>query len=269
MSQQFHKYHGAGNDFIIIDNRQKPFKPDSNVIEGLCRRKFGIGADGLMLLEKSAEADFYMRYFNSDGKESTMCGNGGRCIVAFARDLGIIDRNTQFLASDGEHKALIKEDNLIALKMQDVERVKIFDDHFFVDTGSPHYVRFVDNLSKVPVYEEGKKIRYNTGISETGTNVNFVSFEKEGLISIRTYERGVENETLACGTGAVASAISACLHSHTDKNSYTVNAMGGRLHVSFEPAGGNRFTNVWLTGPAEYVFEGSFPRDSLIKKDDK
>lgn len=257
MLQQFHKYHGAGNDFIIIDNRQNTFKPENNIIERLCRRKFGIGADGLMLLESSEEADFYMRYFNSDGKESTMCGNGGRCIVAFAHDLGIIEKETRFLASDGWHEAVIREDNLIALKMQDVERVETFDDHYFIDTGSPHYVRFVENLPKVPVYEEGRKIRYDTGISQTGTNVNFVFFEKEGLISIRTYERGVENETLACGTGAVASAISAYLHSQTDKTSYSVNAMGGRLEVSFEKTG-NRFTNVWLVGPAEYVYAGTF-----------
>ncbi|MGM0531226.1 MAG: diaminopimelate epimerase [Bacteroidota bacterium] len=265
MSQQFHKYHGAGNDFILIDNRQNTFIPDNNVVERLCRRKFGIGADGLMLLESSGEADFYMRYFNSDGKESTMCGNGGRCIVAFAHDLGIIDRKTLFLATDGAHEAVIRDDNLIALKMQDVERVKTSDDHYFMDTGSPHYVRFVDNLSKVPVYEEGRKIRYNTGISETGTNVNFVSFEKEGLISIRTYERGVENETLACGTGAVASAISAYLRSQTDKTSYTINALGGRLEVSFEPTE-NRFTNVWLIGPAEFVFSGNFFLQEVDKR---
>ena len=256
MAQEFHKYHGAGNDFIIIDNRQKSFQPDRDVIESLCRRKFGIGANGLMLLENSEEADFYMRYFNSDGKESTMCGNGGRCIVAFAHDQGIIGRKTRFMASDGPHDAEIREDGLVALKMRDVERVETYGDHYFVDTGSPHYVSFVDDLAKVNVYEEGKKVRYDKSISEAGTNVNFVSFEKEGLISIRTYERGVENETLACGTGAVASAISAYLYSNTDKTSYTVNAMGGKLEVTFDPTG-DSFTNVWLTGPAEFVYAGS------------
>ncbi|MEF8846016.1 MAG: diaminopimelate epimerase [Bacteroidales bacterium] len=256
MSQQFQKYHGAGNDFIIIDNRQNTFTPEKDVIERLCRRKFGIGADGLMLLESSEEADFYMRYFNSDGKESTMCGNGGRCIVAFAYDQGLIDKNPHFLASDGMHEAVIRDDNLVALKMQDVERVRTFDDHYFVDTGSPHYVRFVDDPEKVNVYEEGRNIRYNSQFSETGVNVNFVSLEEGDQISIRTYERGVENETLACGTGAVASAISAYLRSHTDKTSYTVNARGGRLEVTFKPTG-NRFTDVWLTGPAVFVFSGT------------
>jgi diaminopimelate epimerase len=162
------------------------------------------------------------------------------------------------MASDGPHDAVIREDGLVALKMRDVEQVETYGDHYFVDTGSPHYVSFVDDLAKVNVYEEGKKVRYDKSISEAGTNVNFVSFEKEGLISIRTYERGVENETLACGTGAVASAISAYLYSNTDKTSYTVNAMGGKLEVSFDPTG-DSFTNVWLTGPAEFVFSGNFP----------
>ncbi|MFW6101370.1 MAG: diaminopimelate epimerase, partial [Bacteroidota bacterium] len=209
MTQHFHKYHGAGNDFIIINNRQGVFPPDKNVIKRLCRRRFGIGADGLMFLETSAEADFYMRYFNSDGNESTMCGNGGRCIVSFAYDQGLIDKKTRFLASDGPHEAVIRDDNLVALKMQDVERVKTLGEHYFVDTGSPHYVRFVDDPEQVNVYEEGRKIRYNSQFSETGVNVNFVSLEEGDQIAIRTYERGVENETLACGTGAVASAISA------------------------------------------------------------
>jgi diaminopimelate epimerase len=256
MTLQFHKYHGAGNDFIIVDNRQETFKPDRNAIAKLCRRKFGIGGDGLMLLEKSGEADFYMRYFNSDGNESTMCGNGGRCIVAFARSLGIIDKQTRFLASDGLHDSVIRDDGLIALKMQDVDTTQNFDEDYFVDTGSPHYVRFVEDLANTPVFEEGRKIRYDNATFPEGTNVNFVAIEREGLISIRTYERGVEDETLACGTGAVASAISAYLRSKTDKTSYLVNVRGGKLQVSFNPSG-NRFTNVWLTGPAEFVFSGA------------
>jgi diaminopimelate epimerase len=259
MPLRFCKYHGAGNDFILIDNRQHIFQPDINYIARLCERKFGIGANGLMLLEKSQQSDFAMRYFNADGHESTMCGNGGRCMVAFARKLGIIDDKTHFVASDGPHEAFILENKLIALKMQDVSDVRIFPDHLFIDTGSPHYIRFVNNLSKVPVYDEGKKIRKDTSISKGGTNVNFVSLEKDGMISIRTYERGVENETLACGTGAVASAIASYLIANSDKSSYTVNVMGGKLQVNFEAESKNHFSNVWLTGPAEFVFEGSLP----------
>lgn len=259
MSLWFYKYHGAGNDFILIDNRQDIFQPDTNRIARLCERKFGIGANGLMLLETNQQSDFAMRYFNADGHESTMCGNGGRCMVAFAKKLGIIDDKTHFVASDGTHQAVIMENKLIALKMQDVSDIRISHDHLFIDTGSPHYIRFVNNLSKVPVYEEGKKIRNDTSISKGGTNVNFVSLEKDGMISIRTYERGVENETLACGTGAVASAIGSYLIAKSDKTSYTVNVMGGKLQVSFEVENKNTFRNVWLTGPAEFVFEGSIP----------
>jgi len=208
-------------------------------------------------LEKSAKVDFYMRYFNSDGKESTMCGNGGRCMVDFAHSLHIIGKETRFLATDGVHEAVIRDHKLIALKMQNINSIATFNDHYFIDTGSPHYVRFVDDLDKIPVYEEGRKIRYDRSISQQGTNVNFVCFEKAGHISIRTYERGVENETFACGTGAVASAISAYLRSNTDKTSYTVKVLGGILKVSFDVVTKNTFKNIWLTGPSEYIYQGT------------
>ncbi|MFW6364664.1 MAG: diaminopimelate epimerase [Bacteroidota bacterium] len=257
MEHKFYKYQGAGNDFILLDNRDSSFREDTPYISNLCDRRFGIGADGLMLLENSEEADFYMRYFNSDGKESTMCGNGGRCIVAFARKLGIIEKDTVFKAVDGLHKAKILDTKIVSLQMQNIDSFSKHNNDYFLDTGSPHYVTFVDDIRVTRVYERGKKIREDEEIAPEGTNVNFVQIDGEGKISLRTYERGVENETFACGTGAVASAVCTYLKTKSDKTSYLINVVGGKLIVDFEVTGEKHFRNIWLTGMAEYVFEGT------------
>ncbi|MFO8235371.1 MAG: diaminopimelate epimerase [Bacteroidales bacterium] len=257
MIHQFYKYQGAGNDFILLDNRSLSFNVNTDTIEKLCDRRFGIGADGLMLLENSSEADFYMRYFNADGGESTMCGNGGRCIVAFARRLGIIDKDTLFQAYDGLHKAKIMDSRIISLQMKNIEYCIKYGNDYYVDTGSPHYVKFVEDIRNAQVYEEGKKIRVDEDIAPHGTNVNFVKIDGEGKLSLRTYERGVENETLACGTGAVASAVCTYLERKSDKTSYLINVVGGKLIVDFEVSGAYNFKNIWLTGLADYVYEGN------------
>lgn len=256
MEVQFYKYHGAGNDFILIDNRQDVFNPHSGLVQKLCDRRFGIGADGLMLLENSQTADFSMRYFNSDGYESTMCGNGGRCITLFAWHKGIISEETEFFATDGLHKARKLENDEIALQMNPVEDVKTIENNYFLNTGSPHYVLFVNGLEKFNVFKEGRKLRYDTSISEHGTNVDFVEEITDKDIAVRTYERGVEDETLACGTGAVASAISTHIKKNSDNFSYTIKARGGILKVDFKRESVSKFTDIWLTGPAQYVFKG-------------
>jgi len=264
MASTFQKYHGAGNDFILIDNRSGYFHPDKNVIQKMCERRFGIGADGLMLLEKADEYDFSMRYYNSDGNESTMCGNGGRCIVAFARSLGLIDRQTFFLATDGPHLAKILDDGRISLKMQDVEEVRHHQGHDVINTGSPHYIVWVHDPGQVKVLYEGSAIRHDPDISNDGVNVNFVTMAENRHIHIRTYERGVEDETLACGTGSVAAAISAHFRSPSDKSSYIIHALGGDLEVEFREEATGIFRDVWLTGPTQWVFEGkwsSFPNN--------
>ena len=255
MSLIFSKYHGAGNDFIIIDNRSETFPKEMSLIKNLCDRHFGIGADGLMLLENSPEADFYMRYFNSDGNESTMCGNGGRCITLFAKELGLIDSSAHFIGIDGAHKANIEAGNIINLKMQDVSSVVVGNNYYFINTGSPHYICFVDDVKKIDVSSKGRSIRNSFNLENGGTNVNFVDFSNE-IINIRTYERGVESETLACGTGSVASAIAYCYHTRNYKPEYKIQTQGGELLVKFKRVNNSEYTDVWLKGPAIHVFDG-------------
>ena len=256
MTVAFYKYHGAGNDFIVIDNRNLVFDPKNHdLIHKLCDRRFGIGADGLMLLQNKAGYDFEMIYFNADGKEGSMCGNGGRCIVAFAHFLEITNETSRFWATDGEHVAKILSPEYINLKMIDVSDIEINDNYYFLDTGSPHYVQFVKGIEDLDVYNAGKDIRYNDRFSETGTNVNFVE-EINNRLMVRTYERGVENETLACGTGITAAAIAAALNHGKSKQEYHIKALGGDLKVRFEQSG-TVFTNVWLEGPAVQVFRGN------------
>jgi len=256
MNIKFSKYHGTGNDFIIIDNRSLILKPKTEWIAKLCHRRFGIGADGLMLLEKSRDFDFSMKYFNANGNEGTMCGNGGRCIVVFAYNLGIIKSLAKFSAIDGNHSAEIlkheKNDFLVDLKMQNVEDIKIYKDHYFINTGSPHYVCFVENLDSFDVFNEGRKIRYSKDFMPNGTNVNFVEIKDENLF-VRTYERGVENETYSCGTGVTASAIAFSLREN--KTVQNIATRGGKLSVKFEKKG-NSFTNIHLIGSASFVFKG-------------
>lgn len=255
MEIRFHKYHGAGNDFVIIDNREGLIRLAETQVAALCHRRFGIGADGLMLLEQASDADFAMVYYNADGRESTMCGNGGRCIAAFAHRLGIVDRDLCFRAVDGLHRALVLDDGQVALHMQDVDQVAFSGDNAVLDTGSPHYVQWVDDLDTMDVFGTGRAIRNRPEFLPGGINVNFVKRTGEG-IAIRTYERGVEDETLACGTGVTAAAIVAagvaCGHFNIP-----VEAMGGRLSVSFRKDKPGTACDIILTGGAAFVFDGS------------
>jgi diaminopimelate epimerase len=254
MKLNFFKYQGTGNDFIMVDNRKDPFDTKNNaLIKQLCDRRFGIGADGFILLEDHLDPayDFQMVYFNSDGNPSSMCGNGGRCIVQFAHDMGVIKKETTFLAVDGEHDAFIK-DNLIHLKMSDVSEVENNKDHYYLNTGSPHYVQQVKNIKDYAVFEEGKKIRNNQRFKKEGTNVNFI--EKAGeKLWVRTYERGVEDETYSCGTGVTAAALVGSLEGM--KSPVDIMTLGGELSVSFEKQG-NKFSNIYLIGPAKQVYSG-------------
>jgi len=253
---KFYKYQGAGNDFVIIDNRDKSFDgSDSKRIEGMCDRRFGIGADGLMLLEDHKEHDFTMRYFNSDGLEASMCGNGGRCIAAFAVHIGVIkeSKNFTFMAVDGLHHASYNN-GIVTLKMIDVDTIIKTDNYTFLNTGSPHHVTFVEDTEATDVYTIGKSIRYSEAYPD-GTNVNFVQFMDKNTIRVRTYERGVENETLACGTGVVASAISA-QQIKPDITDFNIKVKGGELRVFFTPNNG-KYKDIWLEGPAEFVFKGT------------
>lgn len=255
MRLHFYKYQGTGNDFILIDNRKNEIQLNAEQVKSLCDRRFGIGADGLMLLELEPGADFKMVYFNSDGNQSSMCGNGGRCITAFAKKMGLINDRTKFIAIDGVHEAVI-HDGFVSLKMNDVKSIENNGDHYYLNTGSPHYVKFVEDVNSYNVFEEGKKIRYNERFSEEGTNVNFIE-KKDDFVFVRTYERGVENETLSCGTGVTASALVAAINgAASGKNYCKISTLGGDLRVKFDKVLETNFYNIWLEGPAEFVFEG-------------
>ena len=257
MQIEFYKYQGTGNDFVMIDNRQDIFPKDNiQLIAHLCDRRFGIGADGLILLENDPDTDFKMVYYNSDGNQSSMCGNGGRCLVAFAKKLNVIDDNTTFIATDGLHHASVADNGIVSLQMIDVEEVKITPDYVFMNTGSPHHIQLVDDLEHYNVKENGASIRYGELYGKQGSNINFVKKIDETTFSLRTYERGVEDETLACGTGATAVAIAMNALGETKANSIDLNVEGGKLVVSFDKKDG-QFTNVFLKGPAEFVFKGT------------
>ena len=261
MKLPFYKYHGAGNDFILIDNRKNDVYLQESGIAHLCNRHFGIGADGLMFLENISDADFYMRYFNADGCESTMCGNGGRCIVAFAAQLGIMRDEYRFNAIDGEHFARLlsksKQETMVCLQMSNVKEIQQHGTDYFLNTGSPHVVRFVSDADAIDVVAEGRAIRCSEAYAPHGVNVNFVQPVGDALY-VRTYERGVENETLACGTGAVASAVAASLLDNAKNNtalSWDIKTRGGILNVAFSRSD-NYFSDIYLTGSAILVFEG-------------
>jgi diaminopimelate epimerase len=256
MKYPFYKYQGAGNDFVIFDNRNNQLKKDNpDLYNRLCDRKFGIGADGLMLLQNHPEYDFEMIYFNADGSESTMCGNGGRCLVAFAKELGMVQNDTKFLAVDGPHYAKISGE-IIHLQMIDVNTYQRIGEDYTLNTGSPHYIKFMDDLQSFDVYTEGRAIRNSPAYAKEGINVNFVEEKKDGIF-VRTFERGVENETLSCGTGVTAAAIAYALKNKLHgEQSIAVKTLGGNLKVSFERKG-DSFSNIFLIGPAEFVFSGS------------
>ena len=253
MKINFTKYEGNGNDFIIIDDRKEEFSEDNFlIISKLCDRKFGIGADGLILLRKHKAYDFQMIYFNSDGNESSMCGNGGRCLVSYALQLDIDLKTNSFLAIDGVHKFKVV-DNEIYLKMKDVKDIVVKNGYNFLDTGSPHVVQIVENVDEINVYDQGKKIM-NEFQEMNGVNVNFVSFNND-IIKCRTFERGVENETLSCGTGVVAVALYIFKKKKISDNKIIVSTKGGCLSVSFKNDGSS-FREIWLKGDINKIFDG-------------
>jgi diaminopimelate epimerase len=258
MKVKFYKYQGAGNDFILIDNREQ-ISQELTVqhIKKMCDRHFGIGADGLMLLNEKEGFDFEMIYFNADGNEGSMCGNGGRCIVQFASNVGIKKNEYTFSAIDGVHKAEIDLDKKVSLQMKDVSGVDFSLDHYVLNTGSPHYVRFVSSAEDVNVFSEGHKIRNSKEFAEKGINVNFVQTLDDDHIFVRTYERGVENETLSCGTGVTASALMAA-HNDNGFNHVDVKTKGGNLSVEFDKISDSEFKDIWLSGPATFVFSGEY-----------
>jgi len=274
----FWKYQGAGNDFVLVDQRTQCWlnREDTAHIARLCDRHFGIGADGLILLQEHPDFDFEMVYFNADGRESSMCGNGGRCIVAFARQVGIERERYRFLAVDGPHEAVIApakaKEAWIELRMSDVPHIETFALPaesalaYVLNTGSPHYVRFVPTLDDLDMVLEGRAVRYSDRYRAAGINVNLVQITPENL-HIRTYERGVEDETLACGTGVTAAALAHHVRQGNTPGEYevAVNAAGGNLRVRFQAHADGSFSNIWLCGPATAVFSGTiFPTDKSV-----
>jgi diaminopimelate epimerase len=278
----FFKYQGTGNDFVMIDQRQHKFlnKLDIKTINQLCDRRFGIGADGLILLEnaiytegsrnnrENSPFDFQMIYFNADGRESSMCGNGGRCLVAFANYLQVFDNQCVFNAIDGLHDAKVRTDGWVELKMIDVEKVEIGKDYYLLNTGSPHFIVFVEDLTDINVYENGREIRYSERFYTEGVNVNFVEIRKDGSLEVATYERGVEAETFSCGTGVTAAAIAYALktaHDFSQNQSLSVPILtkGGALEIRLQRDAVGVFKDIWLCGPATQVFEGEIELPNL------
>jgi len=260
MKVPFVKYHGAGNDFIMIDDRDGKIGPllTTDWIARACHRHFGIGADGMILLQESKEgADFFMKYYNADGWTSSFCGNGGRCIAAYAQALGLHTGACEFLGTDGFHFAQRDRNDDISLTMADISAIEQLGERTFVlDTGSPHLVIFTDLIDDMEVKLKGRELRNSPPFKEQGINVNFVEIMAPGEIKLRTYERGVEDETLACGTGVVASAVAAAFSTQSAVHSWLVHARGGDLHVDFKHEEGEEYANVRLTGPAVESFRG-------------
>jgi diaminopimelate epimerase len=254
---KFYKYQGTGNDFILVDNRNHEYDGlTEEVIKRCCDRRFGIGADGFMMLNSSTEYDFEMVYYNADGKEGSMCGNGGRCITQFAYDTGMVKTNFNFLAVDGPHESAIYDPGVVSLKMRDVKEISKYHGDSTVNTGSPHLVKNVDDVSKVDVVKEGRKIRYNNDFNEAGINVNFVEVKDDNNLVVRTYERGVEDETFSCGTGVTASAL-VYFHNENGFNEVYIDTPGGQLTVRFRRNTDGTYERIWLKGPAVKVFEGT------------
>ncbi|MEO8414082.1 MAG: diaminopimelate epimerase [Ginsengibacter sp.] len=257
MKIEFYKYQGTGNDFILLDNRANIYSDVSTrQVHFLCHRRFGIGADGLMLLNEKEGFDFEMKYFNADGNESSMCGNGGRCILKFAALMGIKKTRYHFTAIDGMHQAEIDFNGDVRLKMKDVKDAEFSYMHYVLDTGSPHYVKNVPDVMEIDVVAEGREIRNSKEFEEEGINVNFVETLNDDTIYVRTYERGVEDETLSCGTGVTAAALVSA-HNDNGFNRVEVKTKGGKLSVEFDKISEKEFKNIWLSGPAELVFKGA------------
>lgn len=256
MTAHFFKYQGTGNDFIIFDNRKNELEFSADTIALICHRRFGIGADGMMFLLADEKFDFGMKYYNADGKEGSMCGNGGRCLVSFAKRLGIIGAKTSFKAVDGVHQAEVTGEETVRLKMADVEEITSDGKSFFLNTGSPHHVEFVNEVKAFDVFNSGKEIRYNKHYQPSGTNVNFVELLDKDTIFVRTYERGVEDETLSCGTGVTASSLAAAIKTNSDQLFFNCKTLGGDLKVSFRKIDERNFKDIYLEGPGKLVYEG-------------
>lgn len=252
----FYKYHGTGNDFVILDNRDGTFNEITNQqVAKLCHRRFGIGADGLMMLNEKPGYDFEMIYYNADGNPSSMCGNGGRCLVKFAYDMGIRKFTYHFIAVDGKHEAEIDNNNIIRLKMQDVNEIEEHSGYAVLNTGSPHYVKYTNDVAETDVFHSGRAIRNSSHYIKEGINVNFVESTGEDSIFVRTYERGVEDETMSCGTGVTAASL---VSAHNDRgfNRVEVKTPGGHLSVEFNKVSDHEFKDIWLCGPATFVYKG-------------
>ena len=251
----FHKYQGTGNDFIMLNSYHSEIELTSSEIKKLCNRNFGIGADGLILIKRNPDYDFEMDYYNADGSSATFCGNGARCIVAFAKTLHIIDEEAIFIAKDGIHEAKINND-IVKLQLKNIENYEQVGDDFSINTGTEHYVKFCRNLDKYEIIKEARKIRYSKKFHPKGTNVNFAEFA-DNKLNIRTYEKGIEDETLSCGTGIVASALCYAIKNKINKtlNEINIKTKGGDLKVFFTYKN-NNFTDIWLQGKANYVFAG-------------
>lgn len=261
MKVEFFKYQATGNDFVIVDNRKTGITLSTDQIRRICHRKYGIGADGLMLIEKDNHTDFNLVYYNADGSQS-LCGNGSRAAVSFASTLGLINGSAVFNAYDGVHDAEIEpRSGMVRLKMNDVTEVKRIGDDFFINTGSPHYIRIVEHLETFDVFSQGRRIRNSEPFKPGGTNVNFIELQPDNTVFVRTYERGVEDETLSCGTGVTAAALAASFLGYVSP--VKIRTLGGELTVAFLTAGsssetgqGGTFTEIYLTGPAKMVFKG-------------
>ena len=271
MIQKFYKYHGAGNDFVLMDARENPLRLSKEQIARICDRRFAIGADGFMSLENDPTGtEFYMRYHNADGGEVAMCGNGGRCIALFAHHLGIGGDFKTFNSLDGLHTAKILETEgnggRIRLQMIDVDGYETGDGFLFLNTGVPHYVEFVEDVAAVDVFDRGRQIRYADEFApKGGTNANFVQLLPDGSLRVRTYERGVEGETYACGTGATAAAIAAHIQHCPDRKDFRVHVVGGELRITFEKSENGGFEQVYLEGPAMKVFECELNLDEIFQ----
>lgn len=257
MKIEFFKYQGTGNDFVILENRDNKYDNiTAKQIKKICDRRFGVGADGLMMLCNHESKDFKMVYFNADGNESSMCGNGGRCLVKFAKNQGMYKITYRFMAIDGMHEAEIDMHDIVRLKMHDVNEVELHPSYAVLNTGSPHFVKFASNVEEIDVVTTGREIRNSSRFEKEGINVNFVETTDEDQIFVRTYERGVEDETLSCGTGVTAAAL-VTAHNSRGFNRVEVKTHGGNLSVEYNKVDEDHFENIWLCGPAEFVYTGS------------
>ncbi|MFY7861194.1 MAG: diaminopimelate epimerase [Chitinophagales bacterium] len=260
---EFYKYHGCGNDFILLDGRNIQENFSKSLIEKICHRRFGVGADGFMILSLVSGYDFEMKYYNSDGKESSFCGNGGRCIVKFAQDLGIIRDSALFLFEGKTYTAFLDGESIF-LHMKNVDSILVQNEIFVLDTGSPHHVTFIESIDSFDLITYARHIRFSDSFPD-GINVNIVEQMTPNKIKMRTYERGVEDETYSCGTGVVAAVLAASTRAKNVENRYEVETKGGQFEVEFQKDE-IKFHQIILKGPAEKVFQGTWGKDRIDSK---